>query len=280
MPEAPEVESCRRALLRWTRDAPIRAVRVPDPACLRRVPSTLPSDALPDGAKVAAALFTGARTKDVRRVGKRIGWTFRDRPQGVLVHLGMTGRWMRRRDESPNAKVRLVLEVGDAELWFEDGRRFGCVVPMPAADLPDALASGQGPDAIDDPPDKELLRALLRGRRPVKIALMDQAVIAGLGNIHSAEVLWRAKVHPEIACDALSDAAIARLAAAIPEQVRRYVDDADEIEYVNLGGPNPFAIYGREGEPCSRCGEGIARIGQGGRSTFFCPRCQRADDRA
>lgn len=281
MPEGPEVEACRRDLQRWTTGRAIVAARALDPAVLRERLSTLPSDGVPDGQRVASELFAGATTERLVRHGKRIGWFLRDRPMGVVLHLGMTGRWLRRSTEPPGPLVRLILDLDDGNaLWFEDGRRFGCVVPIPRANIDGTVRGEMGPDVLNDPLDADGLAARLKGNRPIKVALMDQAVIAGLGNIHAAEALWRAKIHPATPCRDLDTKAIRRLAGAISAQVAPFVDHSgDDPVYVNLGGDNPFQIYGREGAPCPRCGALIAREGLGGRATFLCPRCQPAPDR-
>lgn len=263
-------------------DRPHHRARPGDrPAIVRSRLSTLPSDAVPDGQRAAAELFDGASTERLVRHGKRIGWILRDRPVAAVLHLGMTGRWLRRSGEPPGPLVRLVLDLDDGSaLWFEDGRRFGCVVPVERGQVGATVRGDMGPDVLDEPLTGTDLAARLTGRRPVKVALMDQAVVAGLGNIHAAEALWRAKIHPSIRCDRLTTDEVNRLAAAITEQVAPFVDHgSDDPEYVNLGGENPFQIYGREGAPCPRCAAPITRDGLGGRSTFVCPRCQRLPDR-
>lgn len=277
MPELPEVESARRALLAWL-PGRIDAVSVIDPAAVRTKLSTLPSDAVADGDAVARQLFEGAETVRIERHGKRLGWVLkRGRTErAVLMHFGMTGRVVRRTaSEVPGAGVRLAWRAGDTWVWFEDPRRFGCLSPVAVSAVDARLRDGHGPDALDEPLDAAALGARVTGRRAIKDALMDQAVLAGLGNIHVVEALWRAKVHPEARPNDLLFAAWKRLAAAIPMQLAAFVEAPDrEVRYVNLGGDNPFEVYGREGEPCPRCGTAIARTAKG-RSTYFCPGCQR-----
>lgn len=277
MPELPEVESARRALLAWL-PGRIDAVSVFDPSAVRTRLSTSPSDAVVDGDAAARDLFEGAVTVRIERHGKRLGWILkRGRAErAVLMHLGMTGRLVRRTSsEVPGAGVRLAWRAGDTWVWFEDARRFGCVSPVPVAAMDARLRDGHGPDALDAPLDAAGLGARVTGRRAVKDALMDQAVVAGLGNIHVVEALWRARVHPDTRADDVSAAGWKRLAAAIPTQLAAFVEEPDrEVRYMNLGGDNPFRVYGREGEPCPRCGGPIARTAKG-RSTYFCPACQR-----
>ena len=148
-----------------------------------------------------------------------------------------------------------------------------CVGAEPVADEGRRLlADGLGPDALGKPLPP------LKGRRPVKLALMDQSVVAGLGNVQAMEALWRAGIHPTTPCDALDDAARARLNDAVHAQLAdtlALLGDGDTITYVDESlASNPFPIYRRAGTPCPRCGSPIARIVLGGRGTYFCPRCQ------
>ena len=118
---------------------------------------------------------------------------------------------------------------------------------------------------------------LAKTKRPLKIALMDQALIAGLGNIHAAEALWRAKVSPFVRADEITHAQATKLAAGIHAGIRFALDDAsgaEEIVYVEEGGDNPFHVYDRGGDPCRRCRTTIEKKTQGGRTTYWCPRCQ------
>ena len=276
MPELPEVESARRALLAWL-PGRIDTVSVLDPAVIRAKLSTRPADAVPDGEAVGRLLFEGATIGHVDRHGKRLGLLMgRGRElHAALVHFGMTGRLVRRTPaDVPGPSVRLVWRSGDTCVWFEDRRRFGCVVPVRAKQLGTRVREGHGPDALDEPADAATLHQRALGRRAIKDVLMDQAVLAGLGNIHVVEVLWRARLHPETLPNDVAPAAWKRLAKEIPAQLGSFVESLDtEVAYVNLGGPNPFQVYGREGEPCPRCGTAISRLARS-RSTYFCAGCQ------
>ncbi|MCB9682714.1 MAG: formamidopyrimidine-DNA glycosylase [Alphaproteobacteria bacterium] len=274
MPELPEVEACGRNLARWGRGRRVVAVHVPDAGAVRSVRSTRPSDGS-DAAARGLDPLVGAPCGPLQRHGKRLAWRFGD--HGVLLHLGMTGRWVRRGggDVPRFARVGWTLDDG-ATLWFDDSRRFGCVVPLPADALAVELSRGLGPDALDAAPDGPALRAALPGRRAIKVALMDQGRLAGVGNIQAAEALHRAGLHPETPCHAVSPAAWARLARAIPEQLRHTLalTEDEEVVYVSDGGDNPFEVYGRAGQPCPRCGGTVVRAVHAGRSTFWCPDCQ------
>jgi len=270
MPELPEVEAWRATMERWLVGRSIAAVHLVDSAVIRPKLSTRPSDGW-DQAQSWASSLVGSSVKGTARVGKRMGLQLGE--GWVLVHLGMTGRFVR--DPEPPRFARIGLDVGDHVVWFADQRRFGCLVPLQGRD---ALCVGLGPDALDAALDGEGLAAALPGRRAVKTALLDQARIAGLGNIHAAEALWRAGIAPATPCATLDALGWRSLAAAIREQLAEAVEaipPGEDFVYVTEGGDNPFAVYGREGEPCPRCAEAITRVVQGGRSTFWCPGCQR-----
>jgi formamidopyrimidine-DNA glycosylase len=272
MPELPEVEHCRRILLR--RQGRLVDIEVRDAAALRTRLSTRPSEIDVAGGERLRPLL-GARTEAIVRHGKRLGWWFAGRESVLLVHLGMTGKWTLDVAE----KARVVLRFEDGPLSFVDSRRFGSITVVPELVAMMAMREGHGPDALLETPDPATLRSLLRGTRAVKVALMDQSVIAGLGNIHASEILWRIRVSPELPCNRITDAGATALSEALPVHLGEFVQQAsaeDEISYLNQGGPNPFRIYDREGEPCPRCGKPILATRQSGRSTYSCPSCQKA----
>jgi len=121
---------------------------------------------------------------------------------------------------------------------------------------------------------ESLGRALARRRGAIKPALLDQRVVAGVGNIYASEALWRARISPLAPAAALGPARLRRLAEAVRETVREALRVRGG-RYSRTGSSEHFAVYGREGEPCRRCGGAVARTAQAGRSTYFCPRCQR-----
>ena len=275
MPELPEVENARRQIERWTGRRKLDAVRMLDPSAVRRTLSSRPSDRLAGGAKRLEALL-GRTTTGTRRHGKRLVWILgRD---ALLFHMGMTGfLTLRRSGDDPPPLARVGFGFGKRTIWFVDGRRFGCIVPIGADEVDLALRSGQGPDAWDESPGGEALHAALGDRRPLKVALMDQARLAGLGNIHAAEACFRAGLHPFRSTGTLTADEWDRLAGAVREQLRIATADLaaeEEVQYVNLGGPNPFQVYGRQAEPCPACGTPIVAEDQAGRTTFWCPACQ------
>lgn len=272
MPELPEVEANRRLLAPFA-GRRVTAVHLPDPTSVRPALSTRSKDA--GGAERLTSLVGAVADLPTRR-GKRLGWTFG--PHGLLAHLGMTGRFVIA-DEAPRwAKVGITFDDGRS-VWFVDPRRFGCVVPLSAAQVAGALAEGLGPDALDEPQSGPQLAARFETPRAIKVALLDQDRLAGMGNIHAVEALWRAHLHPDTRCVDLDAKAWSALAKAITAQLHHGLAlvEADGIAYLSDGViTNPFEVYGRAGEPCRRCGGRIQGETRAGRSTFWCPSCQPA----
>ena len=205
-----------------------------------------------------------------------------DSGQGFLSHLGMTGKWVRRPagDAVPYSRARLTLSDGTV-VHYRDTRLFGRIEPHAATQLRALPAvQAQGPDPFLTPLSGRRLReALGDTRAPIKVALMDQRRLAGLGNIHAAEALWRARIHPARSTRSLTLPEWNRLATAIRRglEFALSAEDSEEISYVEEPGTeNPFKVYARAGESCPRCGTPIRLLRQGGRRTDFCPRCQPA----
>ena len=271
MPELPEVEVCRRNLNRWTGGRTLRDVTLLDPACIRSSASTRPSNGHPDAHAIAEA-WKGHPATSASRHGKRIGWGFG--PHGLVIHLGMTGNW--HRSESAPRHARIGLHLDGGSLWFTDTRRFGCLWPVPAAAVPEELQRGHGPDALNDPPTAEQLAGAFQTRSAIKVALLDQQRLAGIGNIQAAEALWRARIHPAHPSRELGRPQWERLSKALVAALQDTIDaeDGDTITYINDGGHNPFSVYGRSQCPCPRCQTAIASFKQSGRVTYFCPTCQ------
>jgi len=231
----------------------------------------------PGGVDLPSRLL-GRRIRAVDRRGKRILITLDDRGR-FYVHLGMTGQLT---VESPEAAVRphthLVLEFGESAcLRFRDPRRFGGVFWIGADS--DA-ATGLGPEPLDLKPS-DLATRLAKTRRAVKNALLDQRVVAGLGNIYVDEALFEARVHPlALACE-LTPEEVRRLNSAIKKVLRRAIRHRGSTlrDYMDAEGAAGEAqklhrVYGSEGKPCRSCGSPVQRIVLGGRSTHFCPSCQ------
>ena len=269
MPELPEVEVASRQLRAWLRGQRIVEARASRSRVIR------------GQAPQRFATLEGLVLADVERRGKWMLLDF-DRGQSLLSHLGMTGKWIRRRPSEPAAshvRASLTLASGDV-VDYRDPRLFGRLVRGTADELRALPAiRALGPDPLVGIDVERLQRVIAGTRRSLKEALMDQRTLAGLGNIQVAESLHRAGLNPQRPGTSLSLDEAERLSGAIAASLRATleVEDGDEpITYVEEGGANTFLVYDRFGEPCTTCGTAIERIVQGGRSTFFCPSCQPA----
>jgi formamidopyrimidine-DNA glycosylase len=275
LPELPEVEWAARLLRRWAVGRRVLAVAC-DPRARRLFRPGTPAG--------FARALRGARVEAVDRHGKQLLLTFETArgPLGVNAHLGMTGKWGRRgAGERAPDHVRLSLTLDDgARVDYADPRMFGRLrlVPQARFDAWPDLA-GLGPDPMAAPIDLPRLRGRLgTTRRAVKVALLDQSLLAGVGNIHAAEACWRARLDPRRRADSLSAAEVARLARAVRASLRFGLAglDTPEIEYLEEGGDNPFHVYERAGGRCRHagCGGVVQRIVQAQRSTYWCRGCQ------
>ncbi|MCP4809007.1 MAG: Fpg/Nei family DNA glycosylase [Proteobacteria bacterium] len=242
MPELPEVEIMTRNLRSWLGPGPVEVIS--HDAKIAEVPAF-----------------------DIERVWRR-GKTciVEGLDGGLLLHFRMTGKVVR---DHGGRRYRAELVTPDEEVVFIDPRRFGTIEWV--ADVQGALA-GLGPEPYPEKRTGGWWRdRFARKRGPIKPALLDQKCVAGLGNIAASEILWRAGVDPRTKVpdvtrwDAIADETHGFLHEVIE------LEDSEEIAYINTdaGARNPFAVYGREGEPCPRTGRPIVRIVQAGRSTFF-----------
>ena len=275
MPELPEVETVMRGLRARMEGRVIRRAEV------RRPNLRWP---FPDG---LAARLTGARVLGFRRRAKYILMRL-DGGSSVLLHLGMSGRMLIRRHgaNEPILHEHVGMETDDGwVVGFVDPRRFGSI-DLVATDAEDGhrLLAGLGPEPLDDAFTPAVLSAALAGRRtPIKAALLDQRVVAGLGNIYVCEALFRAGIAPTRHAADVAGSQAARLVpeikatlheaiAAGGSSLRDYVQPDGELGYFQ----HAWQVYGREGERCPACPGppaclGIARVVQSGRSTFLCP---------
>jgi formamidopyrimidine-DNA glycosylase len=275
MPELPEVETVRRGLaLRMTGRQIVRAeLRRPD---LRR---PFPPD--------LAERLDGARIGALSRRGKYILIDLDDSGH-LLLHLGMSGRITAGAAEAPpEPHDHVVLSLDDGTVVrFNDPRRFGLLDYIERGRVSEhPLLAGMGPEPLEPGFDAAYLNRALAGKMtPIKSALLDQRIVAGLGNIYVCEALYRARVSPRRLAASVVGARAARLAPAIRDvlgeaieaggsSLRDYVQANGELGYFQ----HRWAVYGREGEPCPACtcAEGVRRIAQAGRSTFFCAKWQR-----
>ncbi len=269
MPELPEVEIMRRNVERWA-----VGQRVTRLDCLR--PTTFR-----DGSLEAAQRLPGARVEQVLRRGK-VMWIEVSRGHGWLVRFGMTGKWLHvapAHDELP-PHVRAVLALEDGtRLVFADCRNLGSIRVYHGVSGEYLLQQVvPGIDPLLDGLSGRNLAACTAGRRsPIKALLLDQAAIAGIGNIYASEVLFAAGIHPRRPGRTLSPTECARLAGQIQRVLTWAIDffAADDIRLQGEEGVgDPFQVYRRHGLPCRRCRTPIERERIASRSTFYCPRCQ------
>jgi formamidopyrimidine-DNA glycosylase len=267
MPELPEVETTVRGLARVLQGRRIERVEARRPDLRRALPVDL------------GQRLTGARVTGLRRRAK-YGLIDTDRGDTLVFHLGMSGRW--RIDPSEIEKHdHFLMETDDGRrLALNDARRFGSLDLVRTDALPQwPPFAALGPEPLDL--DAGELRKRLAGRTaPIKLLLLDQRIVAGLGNIYVCEALYRAGIHPRRAGGSVSLERLKRLVPAIHDvlaeaiaaggsTLRDFASPNGELGYFSKS----FAVYGREGEPCL-CGGTVKRIVQGGRSTFYCPKCQ------
>ena len=275
MPELPEVESIRRGLARRVRGDVIESV------WLGEKPEPLKSPAL----EIVAALEQ-ARITAVRRVGKHIVFDLESAqlrtavpPSQWVVHLGMTGRLVVAHPESEVARHThaIVRLQSGRELRFVDPRRFGRLSVV--RDLGGFAPGGQEPLGAGV---RQFAR-LFRGRKtPIKSALLNQKLLRGVGNIYADESLHRAGIRPRRRASRLTGEELARLHRAVQQVLRQAIraGGSSVSDYVNAEGEAgsfqfEHRVYGREGEPCRKCGSIIQRVVIAGRSAHYCPKCQR-----
>ncbi len=281
MPELPEVETVMRGLALVLDGRRIVEAR------LHRADMRWP---FPPGLQQR---LQGARVLGFRRRGKYMLMRL-EGGDSVLIHLGMSGRMVARPAGSiPNAATaheHMVLLTEDGtRVGFVDPRRFGSVDLVPTAEEDGhKLLRGLGPEPLEPDFTAQVLSAALAGKKtPIKAALLDQGVVAGLGNIYVSEALFRAGISPKRLAGSVAGARAARLVPAIKDVLADAIAAGGSTlrDYVQADGglgyfQHAFKVYGREGEACERCGgvppcPGIRRLVQAGRSTFYCPKTQR-----
>ncbi|APU42378.1 bifunctional DNA-formamidopyrimidine glycosylase/DNA-(apurinic or apyrimidinic site) lyase [Streptomyces sp. TN58] len=283
MPELPEVEVVRRGLERWVAGRTVEAVEVLHPRAVRRHPG--------GGADFAARL-RGETLGVPQRRGKYLWLPLAGRDLSVLGHLGMSGQLLVQPEGAPDEKhLRIRVRFGDdtgTELRFVDQRTFGGLslhetVPDSAEALPDVIAH-IARDPLDPLFDEAAYHLALRAKRTtVKRALLDQSLISGVGNIYADEALWRAKLHYERPTGNLTRPRSAELLGHVRDVMNAALavgGTSFDSLYVNVNGESGYFdrsldAYGREDEPCRRCGTPMRRRPWMNRSSYFCPRCQR-----
>ncbi|MBA4161618.1 MAG: DNA-formamidopyrimidine glycosylase [Novosphingobium sp.] len=271
MPELPEVETTVRGLARYLDGARLARVETRRADLRRPFPPDL------------VQVLTGATVTGLGRRAK-YGLIHTDRGQAMVFHLGMSGRW-RIEPEELGKHDHLVLETtAGHRLSLCDPRRFGSVDLVEEAGLAEWPAfAALGPEPVGDELTPAHLKTALKGRSAaIKLMLLDQRVVAGLGNIYVCEALFRAGIAPGKAAGKVSRPALERLVpqikAVIAEAIaaggstlRDYAQPDGQLGYFS----KQFDVYDRHGQPCTRCGAPVLRLAQGGRSTWHCGKCQK-----
>ncbi|WP_135450142.1 bifunctional DNA-formamidopyrimidine glycosylase/DNA-(apurinic or apyrimidinic site) lyase [Tabrizicola caldifontis] len=283
MPELPEVETVRRGLMPVMEGAMIARTEVNRPDLRWPLPERM------------AERLTGQRVKALRRRSKYLLADL-DSGETLLVHLGMSGRMLvsgarvgafHRDHPAPQKHDHVVLHLeGGARVTFNDARRFGAMDLTPtdrAGDHP--LLAGLGPEPFGNDFNEAYLADRLKNRKtPIKAALLDQRIVAGLGNIYVAETLYRARISPLRLAGDLAQSQVHDLVPAIRDVLAEAIEAGGSSlrDFRHANGElgyfaKHFQVYGREGEPCETpgCAGTVVRTVQSGRSSFWCPYCQR-----
>jgi len=272
MPELPEVETVRRHL------EPVLLGAVVEHATIHDSRLTRPHDP-----ELVAAALTGARVATLERRGKYVIVRFVDE-RVLLVHLRMTGSFRRAPSGTlpldPYRRAVLSMDNG-SDVGYRDVRRFGTWELLQPGELDRYLADRLGPEPLTSFRAHDLATGLGRRRAPVKVALLDQRMVAGLGNIYVDEALWRAQIHPLRTAGGLDADEVRRLHRSVRHVLRVGIErqGATLRDYADPSGmsgrmQDDFRAYGRAGEPCDRCRAPLERIVVGGRGTTYCPVCQ------
>lgn len=273
MPELPEVETIRIGLAPVLTGRRIEEVRILDPRLTR-----------PEPPEEVEARLAGRRVESVLRRGKYLIVELSSGDH-LLVHLRMTGsfRYSRTGDLPDDPHRRAVVSLDDgSDVAYRDVRRFGTWHVLERDELDAYLGERLGPEPFASTFTAARLAASLAGRRaPVKAVLLDQRAVAGVGNIYADEALWLARVGPERAGLSLDVAEVRALHRGVRAALRAGIDrqGATLRDYRDPSGgsgtmQDELRVYGRDGEPCRRCGATIAKTRLAGRGTWFCPVCQ------
>ncbi|MFI9407461.1 bifunctional DNA-formamidopyrimidine glycosylase/DNA-(apurinic or apyrimidinic site) lyase [Nocardia sp. NPDC052316] len=280
MPELPEVEVVRRGVAEHVVGRVIESVAITHPRSVRRHL---------EGAADLAARLTGLKVASAERRGKYLWLTFDEPDTSLVVHLGMSGQMLVQPADAPlekHAHIRATLGDG-TQLRFVDQRTFGgwALAPLVEVDgtlVPEPVAH-IARDPLDPRFDPDAVVAAVRAKQTeIKRVLLDQSVISGIGNIYADESLWRAKIHGSRLASGLSRPAVRALLAdvgAVMGEALLAGGTSFDALYVNVNGQSGYferslAVYGREDEPCRRCGAPVQREKFMNRSSYSCPRCQ------
>lgn len=274
MPELPEVETIRRKLAPHLVGRRFEHVAIDDARLVR-----------PFEPVAVAAELEGEQVAAVERRGKYLIVRF-ESGRALLIHLRMTGslRHAAPGDLADDPYRRAVVKLDDgSDVAYRDVRRFGTWHLLEPEEIDAYLEQRLGGEPLERSFTSRRLAERLEGRKaPLKAALLDQRTVAGLGNIYVDEALWRARIHPLRPAGTITQEELPPLTRAIKDALKAGIarQGASLRDYSTPDGrrgrmQERFRVYGREGEPCARCGTPIDKIRAGGRGTWYCPNCQR-----
>lgn len=289
MPELPEVETVRRGLKKYILNKKIVRIVI------------LENKSFQNGLYGTKGFeLSGKTVKDLRRFGKALVIDLDD-GYSLMIHLRMTGQLIWRGDkgefaaghpsenfvaELPNKQTRVIFELEDGKLFFNDQRKFGFVKLMPTTEVEnDAFIKKLGPEPWDM--DEKVLyeRCQHHGKALIKAVLLNQEIIAGLGNIYADETLFAAGIHPERRAGSLSKTKVAKILIEARRVMEAAIDSGGSTmaTYVKADGTrgnyldNFAQIFGKQGQKCPKCGTEIVKIKVAGRGTHICPHCQQKE---
>lgn len=277
MPELPEVETVRTGLEKYVVGKRISAAQ------------TFHARTVKPGSIAPLTSAVGSKIQAVKRRGKFL-WLELDRDFTLVAHLGMSGQLLVQPSTAPiqnHMRARLSLssrlERGRDEIRFIDQRTFGWLSIEEQNNGIPRCVEHIAFDPFEAEFDIRRVVAKIKSKRcAIKPAILNQEVLSGVGNIYADEALWRAKIHPEVICEDLSEAEIKKVitsAISVMKSAIKAGGTSFDQQYKNVNGESGYfsrslKVYGREGEKCSRCGSTIHRIAFANRSSHFCPRCQ------
>jgi formamidopyrimidine-DNA glycosylase len=279
MPELPEVETVRRGLEQYVVGKKVVSAesfhrRAMKPSSLGRL-----------------EMVTGSKILAVKRRGKFL-WFELDRDFVLVAHLGMSGQLLVQQSNAfDQMHLRARLRLGGKlnrtskdEIRFIDQRTFGWLSVEDSSEGIPTSVSHIALDPFEDEFDLKSVVSKIRQKRcSIKSAILNQEVLSGIGNIYADEALWRSKIHPEIICEDLSEVEVKKVISSAKSVMKLAIKSGGtsfDEQYKNVNGESGYfsrslQVYGRQGQPCSRCGSAIHRIAFANRSSHFCPRCQR-----
>ena len=271
MPELPEVETVRAGLEKWVSGEKVKRSEQLHPRAVR--------------GEIPISIFDGAKIAKVNRRGKFL-WLEFNRPEVLVAHLGMSGQFLVQPKRSPREKhARAVFELKNGrELRFIDQRTFGWLAVSRTTNGIPELAAHIALDLFDSKFSiKNVAAEISKRNTQIKKVLLDQSMLSGIGNIYADEALWMAQIHPETSTQNLNLSEIENLLRKSKQVMKAALKEGgtsfDDL-YKNVNGESGYferklKVYGREGEPCRRCGREIQRIAFANRSSHLCPRCQK-----